>query len=431
MLLNPEAIATYAGILGLSAKELWLALKELHRRGDEALRDEARAARAQTIASMTLAGIQTKALRNLYDHRQLAAAGFSRFGITCDGAEIRTPLVGTRALLSLRRPLDNDDDFCELVPGTYPQEHPTSQEAAMVLARLQERGLDLWDAPIYRTLDIGSDGRLRFCIERFFTYRLGIGELYDELNSGLVDYEQDYDRLRENFSEALPFRFRFLRSAQAVVDYANRMCVTGVHGTVAIARPQPDNDYVIPIRRRSALVSEGSQLLNVLPTAFHQPTVNPIEEKSLVRTLFREIYEELLGGEEAVKDTLHLAPDWYECASEPMNWLREHRDQCHIVCTGIALNLVSGNCEVSVLMAIQNADFWKRFRHCLMTNWEVAADIDFPPLLSTRRSPMIAKVMSRKDWTGPSLHSLLNGLLYLREIDPQRVLLPSVDALLD
>jgi hypothetical protein len=79
----------------------------------------------------------------------------------------------------------------------------------------------------------------------------------------------------------------------------------------AAARPahhgwRGEPDYVLLIQQRSEQVVNAEHTFAVIPKAFHQPMVEPAMETPLLRTLKREIEEELLNR----TDLDQTSPDW-------------------------------------------------------------------------------------------------------------------------
>ncbi len=264
---------------------------------------------------------------------------------------------------------------------------------------------------------------VKFSLDSFYNYRLGLGSLWGELMQGLVDTENDTDLLVRERKELLPRRTQLLRDAEDIANYQERMCAGGIHATVAILRPETD-DFVIPVQRRSLTVSGGQNLIGVIPQAFHQPMVSPRSELDFANTFYRELYEELLGGEDVVEKSQHLYHDWYAEESEAVQWFRDKNAYYSLLVTGFGLNLFSGNYEATLLCIIRDPAFWTNYRHLFVTNWE--ASIDIFPLISTREPDSIEAMLLRSDWVGSGLYSFAKGLKYLNQAEPKRVEIPEI-----
>jgi hypothetical protein len=102
----------------------------------------------------------------------------------------------------------------------------------------------------------------------------------------------------------LPLRDRLAPSREALFDFSTRPCCGGFGLVVAIARPDPHNDYVIPVQYRSTNVTNARGLCAVIPKAFHSAAVGADEEVNVFWSAMREFYEELHGGNEVKRHQL-------------------------------------------------------------------------------------------------------------------------------
>jgi hypothetical protein len=203
-----------------------------------------------------------------------------------------------------------------------------------------------------------------------------------------------------------------------------------------MARPKPHNDFVVLAQRRGAAVSDSQGLLSVIPRAFHQPSVLPhsralASEVPPSATLYRELFEEVLGGREVEVDDRDLQPMWFVDESKPLRWLRERPDSYQALCVGLGINLFSGNYEIGTLLVIHDPKFWRAFEQCLRPNWEVANLIRCStrpgPSASPRRG-LSGLIQGAEVWTSEGLMVLLEGLAYLNQHWPERVSLPAIRA---
>jgi hypothetical protein len=137
----------------------------------------------------------------------------------------------------------------------------------------------------------------------------------------------------------------------------------------------------------------------------------------------RELFEEVFGGDEVRDKSRRLCADWYERTSPPMQWLRQHRGAFEIVMTGFGISLLTGSATFDGVLAVREVAFWEDFGHEVRTNWEVTESLS--PLVSTK-DPDLWELISKRDWTDYSFQSMVEGLLYLKEISPERVALPNI-----
>jgi hypothetical protein len=308
MPIDIATVISVAKVLGVSADKLYGAATKVWKKREQDQLEARLAGRAQRIDELVQRGLHIEALATLYPDDAVVKAGLARYACSVDGRTIVTSIVNEPGLLDLEIDLDLDcsKEQCRLAPAD-PKERLQRlpfDAVAFILADIHARGLRVWDQPLYRLRALSvSNGviEVEFGIERFATYRVGIGALDDELYQALVDTEGDLGRIAGEWKKYLPWRQQFLPNARSVAAYVDRLCVGGIHATVAIQRPAPWNDFVIPVQRRSRSLSEGHGLITPLPAAFHQPLIDPRAEMPFSCTVFREVFEELFGGDEAMR----------------------------------------------------------------------------------------------------------------------------------
>jgi hypothetical protein len=205
------------------------------------------------------------------------------------------------------------------------------------------------------------------------------------------------------------------------------MCVGGPIVFFAMARPKPDNDYVIPIQRRSKAVTDSQEMLSVIPQAYHQHTIDEKKEINLSSSVLREVFEELFEGEEAEKRPRRLKHDWYMYESEPMNWLRKHRDSytLQLICAGI--NLHVGSYEFGVLCAIHDPTFWTKYGSKTKANYEANPGLEGVSSLETLR---LRNLFKSPEWASEGLFTFVECMKNLEALNPKKVRAPSFETLL-
>ncbi|MEA2587699.1 MAG: hypothetical protein QOH66_626 [Actinomycetota bacterium] len=308
--------------------------------------------------------------------------------------------------------------------------------ALRFLCEIEAKSLEIYDSPIFRLrqLDLRR-GRLSatFSTDSFLHYRLSAGLLADELTGALAQTRSIHDLLAAP-DKHMPLRAQVLPHGGALADFDNRVCSGGVLTLLAIARPQPHNDFVVLAQRRSAVVSDSPGLLSVIPKAFHQPSVLPhsqalASEVAPSATLYRELFEEVLGGREVELADRDLQPMWFVEKSKPLRWLQERPDSYQALCVGVGINLLSGNYEIGTLLVIHDPRFWRAFEQVLRPNWEVANLIRCSTLPAPSASPqrgLSGLIRATDQWTSEGLMVLVEGLAYLKRQFPERVSLPAI-----
>jgi hypothetical protein len=74
-------------------------------------------------------------------------------------------------------------------------------------------------------------------------------------------------------------------------------------------------------------------------------------------------------------------------------------------CTGLGLNLVSGNFEFASLIVIDDEDFWPRYGGLVATGWESLSSRQY----SSPDSESLAGLVGEPAWSNEGLFALLQG----------------------
>jgi hypothetical protein len=91
--------------------------------------------------------------------------------------------------------------------------------------------------------------------------------------------------------------------------------------------------------------------------------------------------------------------------------------------TGFGISLLTGSGNYSVALVIRDESFWEKYRHEMRTNWEASEKLS--PVLSTR-DPGLGQKLKDRDWADYAFHSIIEGLMFLKERAPERVKLPDI-----
>jgi transcriptional regulator with XRE-family HTH domain len=380
-----------------------------------------------------------------YSDDSLGRGGLAPYEVEINDRRVRLALTTRPAWSGICVPLaalgeSSPHECCALTTSVAPDRaiDPFRALALRFLCDIEARGLEIYDAPIFRLrhLDLRRGGLdATFSPDSFLHYRLSVGLLGDELTAALAQ-AGSVDELLEASDELMPLRAQVLPDGARLADFDNRVCSGGVLTLLAIARPKPQNDFVVLAQRRGAAVSDSQGLLSVIPRAFHQPSVLPhsmalASEVPPSATLYRELFEEVLGGREVEVDDRDLEPMWFVDESKPLRWLRERPDSYRALCVGLGINLFSGNYEIGTLLVIHDPKFWRAFEQAFRPNWEVANLIRCSTLPAPGASPrrgLSGLIQAADVWTSEGLMVLLEGLAYLKRHFPERVCLPAIRA---
>jgi hypothetical protein len=338
--------------------------------------------------------------------------------LTCpDWLDLDCPLVASRDRLTLTGGTPDDD---------LSLDKDAADRAAQRLAETLATGTRLVDMPLYRLLAIdvrkaavaGTLGVTHF-VRYALTMDLLEGELVEALVAGAP-----------TMRGTLPLRDRYLPDIASVLGVADRLCAGGVLALCAIARPasphRGEADYLLLVQERSGAVVNATHRLAVIPKGFHQPLADFSADAQIGATLRREMEEELFGRDDidsTLGDRRRAEPMHPSRLSEPMRWLDERTDRSAAECTGLGLNLVSGNFEFASLILIEDEEFWFRFGGQLEANWESATLRQYSSL--DRES--LLDLVQDSAWSNEGLFALLQGLRRLGRIGGSRVNLPMIE----
>lgn len=343
--------------------------------------------------------------------------------------ELSTSVLTSPEWLDVKCPLIATHDRLKVKKSTATAETALDAEAAeWAVQRLAETlalNVRLKDMPLYQLLDIGvREGEIAGTVgvTRFVEYALTMdlleGELVDALAGELPAQ-----------AGMLPIRDKYLPDLTSVVDVSQRLCSGGTLALTAITRPaspfRGPADYVLLVQERSGNVVNAVSRLAVIPKGFHQPLTDFRADAQIGATLRREMEEELFGREDidnTVSDQRKADPMHPSRLSEPMRWLFEDPDRLRMECTGLGLNLVSGNFEFAGLIVIEDEEFWNQYGGVIEANWESSHLQQY----SSVDGDLMADLVQDVAWTNEGLFALFQGLRRLKEIGGERVDLPEI-----
>jgi hypothetical protein len=369
----------------------------------------------------------TEVLVNYYNIKALESSSLNLYAFVVNGIHIYTSIASKNDWVGLSIRLDGDQETCELISDKLSNVQIPENNLAEFIAYIEETKPQIWNAPIYRLFGIElTPNRFKasFAMEKFYNYRFTFGLLREELTQALISAEYNIDKLLLNKIKYLPLREQLLPDGYSLVNFHNRMCAGGVVVLSAFARSQ--NDYAIPIQRRSGLVIDSQGMLSVIPTAIHQPMIEHYFELNPSFTAYREIGEELFNIKELNRDSPHVKFDWF-FNKKQMKWLRENRGAYTLKCSAFGIDLLSGNYEITILFAVHDDTFWNKYGDSLINNWETSN----MRVLSSNNSEELAKYILEPEWSGEGLLSFIEGLRLLKTLDKKRVNLPSIERMVN
>lgn len=425
---DAAVIGTVAGLLGITARDLLDLIAAAIRKGKQDRERRAREDRKRKLTTMVKAGILTKGLRRYYGAENLREGSLFPYSFSVEDNTIDCSIATRPEWVGLSIELDGENEQCSLVAAPSPRAEVSIDETVKLLARLEEEGVKLWDSDIYRLVELDlAPGKMtpRFAVDRFLHYRFTDGLLLDEFVNGLVREDLNIEQVIANSTRLLPQRCKTLPTGRSLVDLPARVCIGGPLVVLAMARPRPYSDYLIPVQRRSRAVVDGQDMLSVIPQAYHQPMINEKEEINLSSSVYREVFEELFEGEEVERSTRRLKYDWYMHECEPMNWLLRHRNAytLQLICAG--LNLHVGSYELGVLFVIHDPTFWTKYGSKTKANYEAQPGLEGVSSLQTSR---LCELFKSPEWASEGLFAFAECVKHLQEVDPKKVRAPNVRA---
>jgi len=287
-------------------------------------------------------------------------------------------------------------------------------------------GLNFWDSPIYSLYSIEQDlssvefTSCNYNNLRFQAYRYSFGSLSDELAQSVAKY--GIEKLRKKWKRLdryWPKRKKLLASADDVVSkigtsyYCNRICAGGTLALFVMDTQENGiTDTAFVIQRRSQKVSDEPGVFSVVPKSFHTPSVDIRKEVNPINSIYREIYEELFGGEDKPEKLGYVMPYYYRSQSSGVNALMEDNGNNHeLVPLGILWDLVQGNFHMSYLFYIKDISWWNKYKDQLRVNWEV--DEEVTPLIKLSETEKIIELIRDTNWAADSYFTFVEGLRWL------------------
>ncbi len=365
----------------------------------------------------------------LHDYYAADFNGLHTYRVRCGGRAIQTSILTRDDWLDLGLTYDTGRDHITLTGARVTSDITLDEIAADAavdrLAEIVAMNSRLVNAPIYRLTSVGvtagsmsGDASLTDFAGYAMTMDLIENELTDAIAAGTP-----------TSPGALILRDRYLPDVDAVTDLSRRLCVGGPPTLTAIARrgrSRRPSDYMILVQERSGRVLNAAQRLAVIPKAFHGPLADYAEDAQISATIEREMEEELFGRADV--DTTHADPRHADPMhpsrlSPPMRWLTDHPDSWRLECTGLGLNLVSGNYEFASLIVIDDEDWWDQFGGSIEANWES----DTLRRYSTLDRDLIESLVLDPAWSNEGLFALAQGLRRLAQLGGDRVDLPTIE----
>ncbi len=360
-------------------------------------------------------GIVGKALLKYYSNSHTTQSDIRHVRyLYPDGETLDLPLVTRTELIR-----DKDNDL-ELL-YRYGGEVTHFEVDKKVINRSEEgwraAGLKMWDSPIFSLHHVqilNSKVELEFRKTGFFAYRATYGNVFDELALNIIDkgLNPTLHALESQSTKLFPLRTKYMSDLNQVLAMSKRICAGGP--IVLIAARTDEHDLAFIIQRRSATVSDEPLALTPVPRAFHSPEVDPAVEYDLTFSIYREIWEELFGGEDRVGG--QISPYYFFEKSRAVKELYEGRGITNnLIPLGLMWDLYRGNFVASYCLYITDPSWWAKYSRDMEVNWEFDS-IKKKSAVMAKQGGLIDLIHAR-DWAVDSYFAFLESLRWLGSKD--------------
>ena len=434
-----ELISIIAGLMGVSARELWQIYKSHEIRERKKWNNERRNAYLTHLRNIASQGLHIDLLDAFYEDNALSTIHLQKYNIDIEGRRIPFAFVGKRSELTAIVPIPVPSHSAlhfgnhSLIGSQIPIISMNMNDLSRELAELVARGIKIYDRPVYALESFNfnqNSWNAEFRLDSYINWRLKFGILQEELFQALIDTNYSINTVLQNRNLYLTQRDNLLPSSGNM--FASPSCRLAAGGPAILCAfyRKEFNDYAIPIKRRSHKMGSGPGMLGVIPQGFHQHSSSASEELSFILTMFRELFEELFGGTDAEVNTTRVVGDWFLSPEHPpLQWFTNSKDY-RIYITGFGSDLTSGSFDISMLLVIDDPDYWNQFRTYMKLNWEFAGLSDHAPspFVSSSDSNELRRLILLREWAQSALFSFVRGLLVLNDTSPYgRVSLPEIE----
>jgi DNA-binding SARP family transcriptional activator len=368
-----------------------------------------------------------EALTSYYDTEMLDDEGLRPFRFEVDGHLQELGVVTTEGWTGCHVELGTPSETCLLLsrPPAGPVSPLRQDMLAPSIERLAEAesgGQRIWDAPVYRLTNVLLDAdRLEasFALDNFAHYALTLDLLENELLDALAEQGNSPQRVLEDRDGTLPLRSAYLPTAEAVRQVGSRLCAGGV--ATVFAHAIKDDEYLVLLQKRSHEVLNVAGRLSVVPKAFHQPLWDAQDEVSISTTVKREFEEELIGRDEIESANRFRGcyPFGLAACTPAMQALHKYPESWRIECTGLSLNLLTGNYDFSCLFVVTDSALMSRLieRGYFRThNWEIAKTE--PVHVRSDQAAELRRISLDDGWADEALFAFVHGLRRLGALAP-------------
>lgn len=221
----------------------------------------------------------------------------------------------------------------------------------------------LWDDNLVRVDFVDSQlvgpPRITVGVCRYFQYLTACGELEEETFAAV-----------RNQSRTTPLRDNAVPNATTAAE-----CILGAHGLgmqVSFVL-RLDDEYWVLVQQRSRTVATYGGAQAVVPV-FAVQTVDLSEnsEVDLKHNFLRELYEELLGGDEVNRPGARLDPRWFYEEKRVQQLMElEQTGSFSFTILGLCFDALNGEANLAGLALLEDGEFAKELVRDMRGNWEM------------------------------------------------------------
>jgi len=232
----------------------------------------------------------------------------------------------------------------------------------------------LFNGPTYclEKIENGSPFKLQFCSSDYYSYLVACESRTDELVSkyGSIMAEDETKRFKK-LEQILHIRNKTAHRFIIEKDYSNRFWKLGINVLTVIKFGE--DDYRIPISKRSDFLAEFPGRFNLIPSGTFQPggVMNRKSEFKLSYTIHREFLEEFFGYENMIHQNENLPPDWfYKKLPEAKSLMELTGGKSFLYSTGFGIDALAYKPELTCMLFINDSKYWEDFKDGFKASWE-------------------------------------------------------------
>jgi len=285
----------------------------------------------------------------------------------------------------------------------------------------------IYDSDQYRLHSIDADDTrlvLNFSTMKYEEYFATSFVVHEELCEALRNENGNIKVVLDKGHDTLILRNEIIPTGKELASFDDRVCGGGVLVCLALAEPD-SSGFKIICHRRTEQVRDHKRCLSVIPRGFHKATVDRKKELNPYNSVMRELYKELLGGADASGPIIRSGHDWYMYRPQ-MQWFCEHPNKYHVECTSFAINLLTGNYGLGILLVIDDPHYYEVHQRVEEFSTD---EVEKQKIVSSLLKEEVSELILQPDWSPDGRMALIEGLRRLAQLYPDKVDLPDIQVL--